>query len=180
MKYAAFFRNLNLGRPNCPTRVQFEEAFTASGATSASSFLTNGTMVFTVNSGNRARKVLAGARGVLHVSCGLREPAFIRPVGYLAELVALNPFAAVEPGTVYERCASFLHPESSGQLPELPLESKRRDVQVLQCTDTEVLSVSLKIGNTPGSPNAFLEKALGLPVTTRSWNTVLRLVQRHA
>ena len=179
MKYAAFFRNLNLGRLNCPNKTQFEEAFLAAGAASASSFLTNGTMVFTVGSGTRARKVFAGACEMLRGSCGLTEPGYIRTVDYLAELVTLNPFSAVEPGSVYECCTSFVHPQSN-PLPELPLESKRRDVRVLKSTGSEVHSVSLKIGNTPGSPNAFLERLLSLPVTTRSWNTVVRLVQRHA
>jgi len=116
---------------------------------------------------------------MLRGSCGLTEPGYIRTVDYLAELVTLNPFSAVEPGSVYECCTSFVHPQSN-PLPELPLESKRRDVRVLKSTGSEVHSVSLKIGNTPGSPNAFLERLLSLPVTTRSWNTVVRLVQRHA
>lgn len=179
MKYAAFFRNLNLGRPNCPTRVQFEQAFIAAGASSASSFLTNGTMVFSAGSAGRPRKLLADASELLRGTCGLREPAFIRPVETLADLVAENPFAAVEPGTVYERCVSFLSTESE-TLAKLPLASKRGDVKLLQCTGADVLSVSLKIGKTPGSPNAFLEKLLGLPATTRSWSTVVRLVQRFS
>ena len=179
MKYAAFFRNLNLGRPNRPTRVQFEEAFAQAGAESATSFLTNGTMVFTVGPGARARKVLAGACQSLRAGCGLREPAFIRSVDYLAELVAQDPFAGVDPGSVHVRCVSLLHPDSAA-LPELPLESMRGDVRILQCTGTEALSVSLKIGNTPGSPNAYLEKLLDMPATTRSWNTVVRLVRRYA
>lgn len=179
MKYAAFFRNLNLGRPNCPTRAQFEDAFTQAGAESATSFLTNGTLVFTVGPGARGRKVLAGACQRLHAGCGLREPAFIRSVDYLAELVAQDPFAGVDPGGVYERCVTLLHPDS-GAMPELPLESRRGDVRILHCTGTEALSVSLKIGNTPGSPNAYLERLLGMPATTRSWNTVVRLVRRYA
>ena len=48
MHYAAFLRNVNLGRPNSPTRAQFEAAFLASGAASAASFLVNGTLVFTL------------------------------------------------------------------------------------------------------------------------------------
>ena len=133
MRYAAFFRNLNLGRKNCPDRVQFEAAFTAGGASAASSFLTNGTLVFEVGAGRRVRKVLANACAVLHGSRWLA-----------------------------------------------PSESRRRDVRVVRCTDAEVFSVCLKIGNTPGSPNAFLEQSLDRPATTRNWNTVVRLVQRHA
>jgi hypothetical protein len=65
-------------------------------------------------------------------------------------------------------------------IPEVPLESKRRDVEILRFTDAEALSVSRKIGTTAGSPNAFLENLLGSLAATRNWNTVVRLVQRHA
>lgn len=178
MKYAAFFRNLNLGRANSPTRLQFEAAFFEAGAVSAASFLTNGTMVFEPKPTTRPRQLLASACQSLRKSCGLKEPAFLRRVDYLAELVAADPFAAVDPASVYERCVSFLHHDATA-LPGLPRVSNRGDVEFLRFTDTEALSLSHKIGNTPGSPNAFLEKRLGLPATTRSWSTVCRLVQKH-
>lgn len=178
MKYAAFFRNLNLGRPNCPTKVQFEDAFVGAGASLAASFRTNGTMIFASPSNAKAHRILAGACAVLRDMCGLEEPAYFRSVEHLNALVALDPFAAVDPGSVYERCTSFLHPSVS-ELPALPIESKRGDVRLLQFTGTEVLSVSLKVGSSPGSPNAFLEKLLGLPVTTRSWSTLARIVEKH-
>ncbi len=179
-KHVAFFRNLNLGRPNCPTKVQFEEAFAAAGAASASSFLTNGTMVFTTSSGCQSQRVFNDACEILHGTCGLTEPGTVRTIDYLAQLIALTPFAEIESNSVHACCASFLHTTEGLSVAQLPLESKRRDVKVLQLTHSEVSSVSIKIGNTPGSPNAFLEKRLGVPVTTRSWNTVVRLVQKHA
>ncbi|WP_092358451.1 DUF1697 domain-containing protein [Collimonas sp. OK242] len=179
MKYAAFFRNLNLGRPNCPNRAQLEAAFISAGADTATSFLTNGTVVFVAGSNARAAKILSLARQTLQAECGLTEPAYIRSVDYLAELVALDPFAVVDREQVYECCVSFLHADSSITPASLPLESKRRDLEIFRCTSSEALSVSKKIGNSPGSPNAFLEKLLGLPATTRSWNTVLRLVRKH-
>lgn len=179
MKYAAFFRNLNLGRLNCPNRTQLEAAFIAAGADAATSFLTNGTVVFVAGSNARAAKILTLARKTLQAECGLTEPAYIRSVDYLAELVALDPFAAIEPDQVYECCVSFLHADSSIMPASLPLESTRRDLEIFHYTGSEALSVSKKIGSSPGSPNAFLEKMLGLPATTRSWNTVLRLVRKH-
>lgn len=179
-KHVAFFRNLNLGRPHCPTKVQFEEAFTAAGAVSASSFLTNGTMVFTTSSGRQSQRVFNDACEILHGTCGLTEPGYIRTIDYLAQLITLAPFGEIESNSVHACCASFLHTTDGLSVAQLPLESKRRDVKVLQLTHSEVFSLSIKIGNTPGSPNAFLEKLLGVPVTTRSWNTVVRLVQKHA
>ena len=179
MKYAAFFRNVNLGRPNCPTKAQLEEAFAAAGAEAPASFQTNGTLVFSLKGRVSARRVLAAACKTLQAECGLTEPAYVRTMDHLAELVAQDPFAAVEPGTVYECCVSFL-PSEGIALPAAPVESRRGDVQVLRFTGGEALSVSRKFGNSPGSPNALLERVLGAPVTTRNWNTVMRLVHKNA
>ncbi len=179
MKYAAFFRNLNLGRPNCPNKAQFEEAFMIAGAATASSFLTNGTIVFSADSDSEAQKLLARACEILRGTCGLKEPGFIRSTEYLAKLISLDPFGAVEREGVHECCASFVQLKA-GLLTQLPMESKRRDVRLIHMTESEVFSLSLRVGRTPGSPNAFLEKLLGVAVTTRSWNTVVRLVQRYA
>ncbi|WP_035058665.1 DUF1697 domain-containing protein [Andreprevotia chitinilytica] len=178
MKYAAFFRNVNLGRPNSPSRVQLEQAFLVAGAGTAHSFLTNGTLVFSIPANADPSATLAAAIEHMQRTCGLKEPGFVRSVDYLRELVASDPFASVDPSTVYACCATFLHADMPAP-PAVPLVSKREDVEVLRFTDGEALSLCRKIGNTPGSPNAFLEKHFALPATTRNWNTVVRLVQKH-
>lgn len=179
MHYAAFFRNLNLGRPNAPTKVQLEQAFLDAGAQEAASFLTNGTLVFSVGARRSLDRVLAKASKLLNSVCGLVEPGFLRSVPYLAGLVAADPFATVVDASVYEYCVTFLHP--AAEVPAtLSLRSRRGDVEVFRFTGTEALSLSRKIGNTPGSPNALLEKQLGLPATTRNWNTVRRLALKHS
>jgi hypothetical protein len=63
--------------------------------------------------------------------------------------------------------------------PTLPLASARGDVELIAVTPGEVLSLSRKFSASPGSPNAFLEKRLGSPLTTRAWNTLVRLVRKH-
>lgn len=178
MKYAVFFRNLNLGRTNCPDKAQLEAAFLSSGAETAASFLTNGTLVFSARNRTAARKVLACARKALQAACGLREPAYLREVEDLGALVASQPFRSLAPGSVYACCVSFL-PEKYAAPADWPQASARGDVNILRVSPTEVLSVSHLIGKSPGSPNAFLEKLLASPVTTRNWNTALRLVAKH-
>jgi len=179
MRYAAFFRNLNLGRPNCPTRVQLESAFLEAGASEAQSFLTNGTIAFHAGGIRSAKKILAAASESMEASCGLAEPAFLREIPHLAALVDAQPFKSIDRDAVYECCVTFLHPKAA--IPRgFPQASPRGDVKIVRVTDSEVLSVSYKPGKTPGSPNAFLEKALALPATTRAWNTVVRLVGKHA
>jgi uncharacterized protein (DUF1697 family) len=175
MRYAAFFRNLNLGRPCCPTRVQFETAFLEAGASEAQSFLTNGTIAFQAGGLRSARKILAAASQSMAARCGLKEPGFLRQMSLLARLVDAAPFASIDPRTVYGCYITFLHQDAV--LPgDLPLASPRGDVKVIQLTRTEALCIAHKPGKSPGSPNAFLEKTLALPATTRAWNTVVRLV----
>lgn len=178
MKHAVFFRNLNLGRANCPDRVQLESAFMSAGADTAASFLTNGTLVFSSKNQASARKVLARACRTLQAECGLREPAYLREVAHLGELVAGDPFTSVAPGSVYACCVSFL-PAACTAPATWPRSSARGDVEILSITKTEVFSISRQIMKSPGSPNAFLEKLLGVPVTTRNWTTVVRLVAKH-
>ncbi len=177
-KYAVFFRNLNLGRTNCPTRVQLESAFLSAGAEAASSFLTNGTLVFAAKSSASARTLLAQACRTLEAECGLKEPACLRQVDDLAGLVASRPFKAVKPGSVYACCVSFL-PAKYAAPAAWPRASVRGDVEILAVTGSEVLSISRQIAKSPGSPNVFLEKLLDAPVTTRNWNTVVRLLAKH-
>jgi uncharacterized protein (DUF1697 family) len=178
VKFTAFFRNVNLGRPHCPSKAQLEQAFLDAGAASAASFLVNGTLVYAVPRAARAGPVLAAAVARLQQQCGLKEPAYIRRVDHLAALVGADPFAGIDTSDVYECCVSFLAPRAPA-LPPSPWRSRRGDVDVLHCNGTEVFSLSRTMGNTPGSPNALLEKTLGLPATTRAWNTIVRLVAKH-
>ena len=178
-RYAAFLRNVNLGRPNSPTRTQLEEAFLASGAASAESFQVNGTLVFTLAPGARPRAVAARACEAMRASCGLREPVFVRSVDELHALVASDPFA----GQVAEGrdacCISFLGAHRE-QLPALPLATPRGDLELLRGDGSHVLSVSRWVGSSAGSPNAWLERTLGEPATTRNWRTVVRLVDKYS
>jgi uncharacterized protein (DUF1697 family) len=179
LKFVVFFRNLNLARPPAPTRAQFEGAFLTAGATSAESFLTNGTLVFAANTRIAADKVLKRACAVLQGLSGFKEPAFMRELAYLAGLVRREPFAAVERGVVYELCATFFDKDLVLP-PDPPCENKRKDVLAVAYTPSEFLSVAYKLGASPGSPNAFFDKELGCPSTTRAWNTVCRLVKKFA
>lgn len=178
MDYAVFFRNLNLGRRNCPTKLQLEAAFLDAGADSAASLLTNGTLVYAAASVEEAKQVFDRAYDRLNQQCGLKEPAFVRTVDYLAALVDTDPFAGIDHATVYEFCVSFLHSPDVPP-PVLPLASANRNVELIALTPGEVMSLSRKFGASPGSPNAFLEKRLNSPLTSRAWNTIVRLVHKH-
>ena len=180
MLHVAFYRNLNLSRPNCPTRAQLEAAFLESGAARASSFLVNGTLVFECAPGRRPRAVAAGAGAAMRARCGLREPVFVRSIAMLAELVARRPFEGVVAEDPDTCCVTFL-PAHKAALPASPFTTRRGDVEFLEFTEAEALSVARLAGRRNiGSPNAVLERLLDAPATTRAWRTVERLVEKFA
>jgi len=178
MKHTAFFRNTNLGRPRSPTRVQLEDAFLQAGAVSAHSFLTNGTLVFEAPDTTAAQLAMR-ARARLHATCGLVEPVFVRSLAQLERLVARNPFEGIVLDDVYECCVTFL-PNGAGRKLEVPQRNVRGDVEIIARQGDAGFSLSRQFGASPGSPNAYLEKELGQQTTTRAWNTILRLVSKHA
>lgn len=179
MKHVAFFRNLNLGRPKCPNKAQFEAAFLDAGAGTASSFLTNGTMVFEAPSAAAAKSLAATASQTLQGECGLVEPAFLRTVAQLKKLAKADPFDHIAEGSVYARCITFLHPKARIDVHTLPIDTPRGDCHIFASTGAEAFSTVQKNGNTVGNPNGVLEKLLKLPATSRNWNTVVRLLDKH-
>lgn len=77
VKFAVFFRNLNLGRPPAPTRAALEAAFAAAGAAHPCPFLTNSTVVFEAGTPAGAARILEAAQAALR-RAGFGEPAALR------------------------------------------------------------------------------------------------------
>lgn len=177
MRWAVFYRNLNLGRTNSPDREQFEAAFVEAGASFAASFQVNGNLVFEARSAASARAITNRASALLLTSCGLREPAFVRDLRDLQALADHEPFADVDPASVYGCYVSFYDAKPAADA--LPKKSARGDVELILQTEDAALCLSRQFGASPGSPNAFVEKLLGRPASTRVWGTILRLLEKH-
>lgn len=180
MKFAAFLRNVNLGRPGAPTRAQLEAAMNEAGAQGAQSFQVNGTVVFDARSPAGAERVLRKALKRLAVECALVEPGCVRSIEELAPLVDAEVFSPYDPDEVYEFVLSFSCQREVSLPGTLPLDNPANNVRLLAMANGNVLSVCWKRGASPGSPNLFLERTTGVPWTSRSIGTIRRLVAKHA
>ena len=64
---------------------------------------------------------------------------------------------------------------------QLPLVDSKEALEVVAVADLEVFVVSRQKKNGfYGFPNAFVEKTLGVPATSRNWSTVKKLVEHDA
>lgn len=154
MRFAVFFRNLNLGRLNCPTSTQFEAAFHEAGASDVTSFLTNGTLSFAVCNQRAAERVVTDACTTLASSCGMREAAFLRPMTILKQLIAADPFASVDRVAVYACCVTFVQPDAVWSA-DLPRATTRRDVEIIHGTPGAIFSVVRQNNQEPRQPECI-------------------------
>ncbi len=182
MKVVAFVRNINVGQKGFPSRPQLEQAFLAAGALSVVSFQSNGTVVAEVEDGMRLEALRDGAGGYLRTECGFGEAIFVRELAAIRAAVGEDPYAGIDgvgpDSTGYpHRYVSYY--EYAGSMEGvLPLESAKGDCLVFRGTAQEAYSVAREIRGVSGYPTPLLEKRLQVPVTTRSWTTLVRLVGR--
>jgi len=109
---------------------------------------------------------------------GRTEPVFIRSIDHLRDQVESRPFRDPPFDDVHERCVSFTK-GSIGRL-ELPLATARGDAIAFALRDGDIFSVTRLVGGRPGTMGKVLERTLGLPVTTRNWNTIELILKSHA
>jgi uncharacterized protein (DUF1697 family) len=178
MKFVAFVRNVNLGQPKSPTRAQLEDAFLQSGASTATSFLSNGTLIYSVSRSRLAQKTANRAREILKNVCGLKEPIFVCSFQYLVDLVDEDPFSSFNDSTITGQAISFFDPKF-GSMVTAPIESERKDCTIFRIGKGDALSILREVNGKTGYPTPVLEKVLNSPVTTRSWTTILRMVMKH-
>jgi uncharacterized protein (DUF1697 family) len=178
MKFVAFVRNVNLGQPKSPTRAQLEDAFLQSGASNATSFLSNGTLIYSVSRSRLAQKTANRAHDILQNVCGLKEPIFVCSFQYLVDLVDEDPFLTLNDPTVTGQAISFFDPKL-GDMVTAPIESERKDCTIFRVGKGVALSILREVNGKTGYPTPVLEKVLNSPVTTRSWTIILRMVKKH-
>lgn len=179
MRFAAFFRNVNFGHAGSPDKAQFIAAFDAAGAKHADSFLTHGNASFSAASAGEARTLVDEVCQRLRQVCAWDGVAHTRSMAYLAGRVAADPFMAAPQDDINERCVTFL-PDHFEGMPDTPIVVPRRDLEVFAFQASEAYSVTRLVNGRPGNINGLLERLLKTPLTTRNWNTVVRLVQRES
>jgi uncharacterized protein (DUF1697 family) len=120
---------------------------------------------------------LPTVRGKLRAALGEEPEVVLRTVREVEHLVDASPFTqrAVKPGI--KLYVVFLSGRAHTR-PAFPLVCLKEALEVVAMTDREVFVISYpKKNGFFGFPNNFIEKALGVPATSRNWSTVTKLVE---
>ena len=174
--YAAFLRGINVGGNHLVKMEDLRRIFEAMGFSDVKTILASGNVVF--KSGETDAEKLPGKiRDALKKKLGHDVEIIVRAIDALKEIAAANPFAGFDSEAKYY--VTFL-PASAVVKLTVPHVSPGKDFQVCRATKTEVFSVCFPSADNAATTTGLmlvLDKGVGKGVTTRNWNTVLKIIK---
>lgn len=146
-------------------------AFESAGFSDVRTVLASGNVVFSA-AGRSVAKLAAQAEAALLAELGTRFQTWVRAVAGLADLIASDPYAPFHVTADEKRVITFFEraPEPP---PRLPITQGK--ARLLAVSSDFALSAYVPEG-TPVFMT-LIEKALGKAQTTRTWDTVHKIVR---
>jgi uncharacterized protein (DUF1697 family) len=169
--YVALLRGINLGARNRVAMADLRAVVEQAGGEDVRTYVQSGNVVF--RSRSSAARLAGSLEAGIRRTLGLDIAVLVKTQRELAKLVERNPFASADPSTLH---VTFLaKAPARDRVRKLSEQSFGPDE--LHVTGREVyLCCPNGYGRTKLS-NAFLEKQLAVPATTRNWRTVTALAE---
>lgn len=176
-KYAAFLRGINVGGHKPVQMEKLREAFEALGFQNVKTLLASGNVIFEAPSAN-AGTLVKRIEKKLRETFGHEINTIIRTAAKLQALADSEPFQGIRVTPRTRLFVTFLSGKPTTSL-KIPYESPDKSFRILRLTGGDVCSV-LTLGP-QWAKNLrqmnILEKEFGKKVTTRTWNTVVKVQQ---
>lgn len=166
--YAAFLRGVSPSNASMPA---LKAAFEAAGFTQVRTVLWSGNLVFQAPPAPPAA-LARRAEAAMERRLGSAFPAVVRPVEALRALLAADPYQGFRLAPGARRVITFLR-QVPAAAPRLPVEQD--GARLLRLEGLELFGAYVP---SPRGPvfMRLIERALGKGVTTRTWETVKKVV----
>ena len=176
-QYVAFLRGINVGGHVLIKMTDLKKFFEKMGFKNIRTLLASGNVIF--ESDRKDKKVLTK-----EIGSGLKKVfkkdinIILRSLDDLKKLQSSEPFKEIDMAPGIRLYVTFLSERAILRTITIPYISPQKEFCILHATSTEVFSV-LDISKGKGTPDAMniLEKEYGSDVTTRNWNTVLKILK---
>ena len=184
MRYVAFLRGINVGGHKSLRMADLRAAFEDMGFEGVRSVQASGNVVFEAGGEEAAGVVAARAELELESVLGYPIGLVVREFTDVERLVASDPFrrVAITPETrLYVTFLSHPATNGTGLRPEKGLgrasDASGGNAWLVDATPGEVLTaISLSPEGGTTELMAWLEKQFGPGVTTRNWNTIVKII----
>ena len=172
MRNVAFLRAVNVGGRTIRMSDLAKRLGTL-GFTGVGTFIASGNVFF--DASGEPDAIARRIETDLLAWLGYPVAAMVRTWDELMALVASNPFKGVARERDSKLYVTFLWEPPKRKL-KLPRTSPKEGLKLVRVTGREAFLVCVRLDSGKfGFPNLSIEKELGVPATTRNWNTILRL-----
>jgi uncharacterized protein (DUF1697 family) len=174
MTYVAFLRGINVGGNRKVPMGDLRNIFTDLGFTTVKTLLNSGNVVFEIDETDISH-LKSKIEQQLVKTFGWEIGTIVRLQKDLQKMVSRNPFKDISVTPQTRLYVTFLSEKPHSDL-EIPYESPEKNFTILEVSNDAIFSV-LQLSekyNTTDVMNV-LGKEFGKNVTTRNWNTVVKL-----
>lgn len=175
-KYIAFLRGINVGGHHKVPMADLRKEFELLGCENLVTILNSGNVIFDAEVGS-LRTIEQKIEVHLEKVFGFPIPTIVRHSADMLDLYHSQPFKDVALTKDIRRYISFLKKDVESDL-ALPWTSPDQSYSILSKREGNILSVlDLSASKTPKAMEA-LEKNFGKQITTRNWNTIIRIEKK--
>jgi uncharacterized protein (DUF1697 family) len=170
----AFLRGINVGGNTTIRMEALREAFSRLGLWSVKTVLASGNMVFEADDADRTALALR-IQAALKETFGFEIAVMLRSAGEIQALLAADPFKDVPVTPDTRLYVTFLGDGIESRV-KAPFVSQEGDTGVVRVFAHEVCTFMI-LSEGRGTPELMkgIEQEYGKTVTTRSWNTIVRI-----
>ena len=175
--YTAFLRGINVGGHARMKMADLRDMFETLGFQNVRTVLASGNVVFESKE-NDGEVLTTKIESELKKAFKRDISVILRSKDHLKKLQANEPFKGIEMTQDIQLYVTFLPEKLRPRTITIPYTSPQEDFSILSATFTEIFSiVDLSKGRgTPVLMN-FLQKEYGTELTTRSWNTIIKILK---
>lgn len=175
IKYVALLRGINVGGSKLIKMAELGRIFTSLGLKNVKTYIQSGNVLFESSKTDPIALTKEIEKG-LHAAVGFEVPVVLRTIAELEAIVKLDPFKKVKSDANAKLFVTFLVDPPKSK-PKIPLLSPRKDCEIIQLTGREVFTVAFAMPNGRSAEfMVLIEKEFGKSVTTRNWNTVIKIL----
>lgn len=174
-KYVALLRGINVGGNKLVPMIDLKKILEKIGLRNVKTILASGNVVFESEL-NSINNLVIEVSKILEDTFHFSIPILIRQFAEIEKLITLNPFKGIKVTPQKRLYTTFLSEKPKSKL-GANYASPDKSFKIISVKVDTVFSVlDLSIANTPDAMNA-LEKIYGKYITTRNWNTVLKIAK---
>jgi len=179
IRYVAFLRGINVGGSKTLKMEDMKKAFASLGFQNVKTVIASGNVLFESGPANIPGLTIMIANG-LKARFGFDVGVIIRTVEDVERLVRSDPFKGITVTPQTRLYVTFLPAKPRGRS-NTALKSSSEAFKIVHVSDTEIFSVltlSPQLGTTD-LMNSFARQ-FGPKITTRNWNTIVKIVAAAA